>query len=1045
MQLPQPIVRISKILLAVLFLLGNLSASRSILATDFPKLFNTEPLSDASLMPAEQAAKQIKLPKNFHAQLFAAEPDVQNPIAMTWDSAGRLWIAENYTYAEREQRFQLDLRDRVVIFDGTNESEYTKRTVFTDQIQMLTGIEVGLDGVWLMCPPQLLFIPDRNHDDVPDAEAEVILDGFEVAEQNYHNFANGLRFGPDGWLYGRCGGSCPGRIGLPGSPDHQRMALEGGIWRFHPTKKQFEVLTSGTTNPWGHDWNEVGDGFFVNTVNGHFWHLIPGAHFKRPFTLDPNRKTFELIDFHADHWHFDTGKKWTDSRDGAANDFGGGHAHIGGMIYHGDNWPKQYQGKFFTLNMHGRRANQERLEPLGSGYVAKHEPDFLLAQDPWFRGMELSTAPDGSVFVIDWSDAGECHEHTGVHRTSGRIFKIHYGDSNLEGDPTDLRTWSQQQLAQSHQHQNLWYTRQARLELIRRQNRGTNLDAATQELLQIHRQANKSDDRLLVQTYLTLHTIDAIPLSDHFKMLRHENQYMRAWAVRLLTENWTIDDALGPTFIAETRHQEYRSDGNNAGQSTFESTVNHLVEVASNEPSAVVRLALASSLQRLPVQDRVSLAKQLVSTRDDQEDHNLPLMIWYGLIAVSDQAPQELIQVIRTCQIPKTTHLIARSIGEQLETHPNVSNELLRVAIQDGSKRGSILEGFNEGLRGWQNAIMPECWPELQKLGLDSNQSLITELSVLFGDGRAMADLKSLILDRENPDTPLRIQALQTLIQKKSPELKSLCLDLLSDNQINFAAAQGLATYSEPEVGETLISNYRRFRGPKRPQVISILASRRGFAKQLIQAIDEGKIPKSDLNAYQVRQIKGFQDNQLNEHLRKVWGEVRETPRAKQERINHLKNQLANQKQGNPSKGRVLFQKLCRNCHQLYGDGEAVGPDLTGGNRSNLDYLLHNLIDPSGVVDKDYRMQLVLMSDGRTLNGLVLTENDRTVTLQTATEQMVLDRKLIESIKQTSQSPMPEGILDVLSDEQLSDLFAYLRHPTQVSLPRDTGQRQEKK
>ena len=230
----------------------------------------------------------------------------------------------------------------------------------------LTGIEVGLDGVWLMCPPKLIFLPDRDHDDVPDSEGEVVLDGFTVAEQNYHNFANGLRFGPDGWLYGRCGGSCPGRIGIPGSADHERLALEGGIWRYHPTLRLVEVLTTGTTNPWGHDWNPVGEAFFVNTVNGHLWHLIPGAHFTRPFTLDPNRRTYELIDFHADHWHFDTGQKldglprrrgefvWRRTRSQWNDDLPG--RQLAGPAYH---------GKLFTLNFHGRRANQERLVRAG--------------------------------------------------------------------------------------------------------------------------------------------------------------------------------------------------------------------------------------------------------------------------------------------------------------------------------------------------------------------------------------------------------------------------------------------------------------------------------------------------------------------------------------------------------------------------------------------------------------------------------------------------------------------------------------------------------
>ena len=158
------------------------------------------------------------LPEGTKVKVWASEPMVQNPIAM-WDKDGRMWVAENYTYGSRKIRFDLSLRDRVIVLSDTDgDGQADTRKVFTDKVQMLTSVEVGHGGVWLMCPPKLLFIPDRNGDLIPDAEPEVMLDGFDVARGNYHNFANGLRWGPDGWLYGRCGHSCPGRIGCRAHP-----------------------------------------------------------------------------------------------------------------------------------------------------------------------------------------------------------------------------------------------------------------------------------------------------------------------------------------------------------------------------------------------------------------------------------------------------------------------------------------------------------------------------------------------------------------------------------------------------------------------------------------------------------------------------------------------------------------------------------------------------------------------------------------------------------------------------------------------------------
>src|SRR5213078_1351647 len=146
--------------------------------------------------------------------------------------------------------------------------------------------------------------------------------------------------------------------------------------------------------------------------------------------------------------------------------------------------PAEYRGHLFTLNLHGRRSNQEILERQGSGYVGHHGEDFFLAGDPWFRGMEISYGPDGGVFVLDWSDTGECHENTGVHRTSGRIYKITYGEQqqNKIGDVSKL---SATELVKLHTHANEWFSRQARLELAARADTGRELSTAREQLREL--------------------------------------------------------------------------------------------------------------------------------------------------------------------------------------------------------------------------------------------------------------------------------------------------------------------------------------------------------------------------------------------------------------------------------------------------------------------------------------------------------------------------------------------------------------------------------
>ncbi len=994
-----------------------LSLVCSIGIADFPELFNTEPLAESTRMDAEKAAASMSLPEGFRASVFASEPDVQNPIAMAFDLKGRLWIAENYTYAERSQRFQLDLRDRIVIFDNTDGDRFKKRTVFTDNVQMLTGLEVDHDGVWLMCPPKLIFIPDRNHDDIPDNPGEVVLDGFTVAQQNFHNFANGLRFGPDGWLYGRCGGSCPGRIGQPGTPDEHRLALEGGIWRYHPKRKTVEVLTAGTTNPWGHDWNDHGEMFFVNTVNGHLWHLIPGAHFTRPFTLDPNRRTYQLIDFHADHWHFDTGASWTKSRDGAANSYGGGHAHSGTLIYRENQWPKKYRGNLFTLNFHGRRANQETLHRRGSGYVASHAKDFCLSKDTWFRGMEMMAGPDGGVFVLDWSDTGECHEHTGVHRTSGRIFKISYpGADNRNPSEHETRAY---------------HLRTDRKALLARAANGDSLESEIAKLVNIiSTPSNKSSVR--VQSLLTLFTLDAATPSFLSDQLADKDEHVRAWAIRMLTDTWQLDDPMGPVFVSNEEAERIEREATRL--------LPRLVAIAEKDSSALVRLTLASTLQRLPVSLRSQLAASLVKHGEDADDHNLPLMIWYGLIAVADHDATQLVTVAENCQLPTTLRLISRCLAEEIEKQPKAVSALLAVSEKrnDELYQREVLAGLSLGLKGWRRAPKPSNWDAFTaRLTSRKHQPLIQELSAVFGDGRALDELKRIVKDTKGAAPETRIAALETLIQSEPDDLRAFCESLMTDQKVNVIAARGLSKFDDPKIGELLVKRYRNVRGNFRPQIISILASRKSFASSLLDAVGDGQIPRSDLTAFHVRQIHSLDDEAVSKKVGKVWGELRESSAEKKEAIETLKRRLDSTTlaKADKSNGRKLFVKNCQNCHRLYGEGQQIGPDLTGSDRGNMDYLLGNIVDPSAVVDKDFRMTILLLDDDRVVNGLVVDESDRTLTLQTATEKLTIDRDTVVGRKVTDKSPMPDGILGVLSDNEIRDLIGYLRHPSQVPLP----------
>jgi putative membrane-bound dehydrogenase-like protein len=1019
--------KLTFLLLAAALLL--LAAAFPAAADEFPAPFNHGDGADQLPLSPDKAAAGFQLPEGFRASVFAAEPNVQNPVAMTWDSRGRLWVAECYTYADRPTKHDLTLRDRVVILadrDGDGRAE--ERKVFCDNVQRLMSVEVGLGGVWLICLPQLLFIPDRNGDDVPDGAPEVVLDGFGISPENYHNCANGLRWGPDGWLYGRCGASSPGRIGAPGASDAERVPIFGGLWRYHPTRRVFETICHGTTNPWGHDWDAHGELFFTNTVTGHLFHVIPGAHYTRSATIAVNRRVYEPIDTHADHLHYqtrdeDTGRGWSDRSD--ANDsLGGGHAHCGAMIYLADQWPAEYRGRLMTLNFHGRRINVERLEREGTGFVARHEPDIALAEDKWFRGIDLSYGPDGAVYVLDWSDTGECHEHDGIHRLSGRVFRIAYGDEQ-QRSAVNLTKLSLTELVKLHNHANEWFVRQARRELANRAASGVDVAVAIRDLRE-RLDRTDADVQSRLRALWSLHSLGATDAAALTPLLDDPSEHVRVWALRLLTDFWPLD----------TVHGLVRS----TPQAIDSQLAERLTAMAQSDPSGLVRLSLASTLQRLPAEMRPKLALALAAHAEIADDHNLPSLLWYGLAPLAETDPAALVPIASQGKLPLTREWIARALAEDIAKDGKPLDQLLAAATsQEESVRADVVRGIAAGLAGRHRATPPSAWQNFQAtfaVAPEELQAQVRGISVVFGDGRALDEVRRIALDNDAPIDQRRL-ALEALIDARPDDLRKTCEKLLRVRFLNVTAMKGLTMFDDPEIGEQLAKNYSRFHPSERASVLETLVARPAFAAGLLDQIAAGGIPREELTATHARQLRSFGDESLTARLSEVWGELRDSPQDKQDHIARLKAELTPERLSLADKrqGRAVFQATCANCHRLFGAGGTIGPDLTGSGRHNLDYVVSNIVDPSGVVAKEFRMSLIRHVDGRILSGLLISQDDERLVLQTVKERLTIPREDVADQSLSTLSTMPDGLLQPLKEEHVRDLIAYLMSPGQVELP----------
>ena len=965
-------------------------------------------VSDTRPLAPQKAADDWNLPPGFKVSVFAAEPEVRQPVALAMDERGRLWVAECYTYAEASLRFDAKLRDRILILEDTDgDGKADRRTIFADGLQRLSSIEIGLGGVWAITHPNLVFMPDRNRDDQPDGPPEIKLDGFE-STTNHHTMANGLRWGPDGWLYGRQGIQATSAIGKPGTPENQRAHCNGGIWRYHPQRHATEVVCHGTTNPWGMDWNEYGEAFFINTVIGHLWHAIPGAHFRRMHGEDLISHTYDTIEQHADHVHWDTKESWDNWRKAGISDSssaaGGGHAHTGLMFYAGDNWPAEWRGKLLTINFNGRRLNVENVvRTAGSGYVGKHLPDIAFSADSWFRGIDLLYGPDGGVFIADWSDTGECHENDGVHRGSGRIYKMTYGTPKPPKLPL-ISSLTPIELIPLLKHKNEHFFRHARRRFQEQAYTATDLNAARTALLK--KLENDPSTIGKLRALWCLHASGGVSHAILIRLLAHPDEYLRTWAIRLL-----VDDPTSAERITDLPGK--------------------LAALAATERAASVRLTLASSLQRLPRSSRTVIASPLLARKSDAADHNLPQMLWYGIEPLAATDPIALATLGTQCELPLTRRCIARRLTALGPDGATALSQLLAHTAKNPSTQLDILNGIKSALVGERRATPPAAWGTVGPAFSNNTDPAVREtfrtLGVVFGDPLALEATRLFALDLSQ-EINARREALRACIESRLPGLRELCTALLPTPGLTATAADGLALEADPALADLILKNFSSLDSSEKNGVLSTLVSRPTWAARVLTAIASDSLPRDAISAFHARQIVGFNDSALNRQLAEVWGQFREPDTAKRDQIAAWKKRLTPEvlAEGDLDAGKVLFKSLCSTCHILNGEGGQLGPELTGSGRDHLDYLLQNILDPNAAVANAYQLTTVQMNDGRSLSGFIRSKNERILILKTLAEEIPLPLLEITSTHQSPLSLMPEGLLLACNENQVRDLIAYL-------------------
>jgi putative membrane-bound dehydrogenase-like protein len=949
-----------------------------------------------------ECAARMTVPPGFEVKCFASEPDCINPIGIDFDHRGRVYVLECLQYPTKAPIGSKGA-DRIRIYEDTDgDGVSDKVTTFADGLNLATGMAVGFGGVFVGEPPYLLFVESTKGNDKADKRT-VLLDGFGY--QDTHETINSFIWGPDGWLYGCQGVFTHSLIGKPGTPKEKRVPMNAGIWRYHPITQKFEIFAEGTSNPWGFDYDENGSGFLTACVIPHLFNIVPKGLYIRQAGQNFNPFAYGQIRECCDHVHYFGASSHEGNIDPRRMSVGGGHAHSGCLIYQGAAYPEKWHGRVFMNNIHGSRINTDILKRKGSSYVGSHGEDFLIANDPNFRAIQLRTGPDGSIYMTDWYDPQICHNTDAAiwDRTHGRIYKVVYNGTKepILGDLSQLPTADLIKLLKSD---NSWWWRQALLIL---EERGDGSRSRTlKDMIE-----NFADYRVSLRALWALYVTDEFDEQYGASLLSHKEPSVRAWAARLLGQR---DHKLKDSTIAAA---------------------------AIRDASIDVRLQQAILCQRLRrYNDTWPIIAALLSS-DDVDDPMMPLMDWLALES-RDQSTKEAQhfpellalsennRLVREYVLPRLFRKLA-SFGEPA-TLDHLFDELEQFTSADACRQS--MDGILEGLRG-RRLTRPNGWKDLRaKLerhfpGYDAIPERLGEIGIHFGDRDAIARMEHKALDTASKSSE-RIRAIRNLELAAAPTSVVVLANVCSaDNPsgVRREAIRALARFDNPKIPPAILAEWPKLTTDLQKDVIVLLCGRKAWADQLLDAMSKGTLHRDDLNENDVRRILAFRDAALSAKLEKVWGKLRpQTPEKIEQQIHKFRAQLADIPADRVA-GRAVFEKNCMICHKLFGKGNDVGPDLTGANRRDPEYLLINIIDPNRVVGKDYYRAVVFDKSGRLHTGLVAENTPQRIVLKSENSKLeVIPRSDIEDFKIEEKSLMPEGLPETMTEAQFRDVIAYL-------------------
>jgi len=989
---------------------GGVSPPAPLPVVDLPQEANAPALS-----PSEALAK-FQVADDLVWEQVLAEPVITQPVFLNFDARGRLWVVEYRQYPapaglkmishDSVWRSVYDRvppppphhfkgADRISIHEDTDgDGVFDVHKTFVDGLNIATSLEHGRGGIWVLNPPYLLFYPDANQDDVPDGDPEVRLAGFGL--EDTHSVANSLRWGPDGWLYGAQGSTVTANIlvtGADGRPKNAKPIFSQGqnIWRYHPERRIYEVFSEGGGNAFGCELDSKGRIFSGhNGGDTRGFHYLQGAYLQKGFEKHgPLSNPYAFGYFPA--MPHDAVARFT-------------HNFV---IYDHGALPERYQGKLFGVEPLQGRIVESEIAPDGSSFRTHDVARPVTSGDRWFRPVDIKVGPDGAVYVCDWYDQQVNHyrNHEGkIDTSNGRIYRLR-GKDNRAKKPEDLTKLTGPQLLEQFAHPNRWI-RQTALRLL-----ADHPDATLNPALSAR--LSGSTGQIALESLWALHPGGGLTEAEMLKALDHADPFVRLWTVRLAGD-------VPPVSVGIAAK---------------------LASMAAVETNLEVRNQLAATARRLPAQEGLGVVKGLAQHEEDVADNRMPLLLWWAVEAQCGEHPDEVLQLFADpafWQLPMVQrHLTERTARRFALTGSR--RDLLAVAglferSPAAEQSHRLMAGFEAAYKGRTLAGLPDALVSaMARHGVGSAAFALRQ-----GDPQAIRKAIRTVTD----ETAAREERLEFLgvmsevrIPGAVPALIKACMAEVKDDGLQKSILSAFQNYDDPAIAGVVLNVYAALGRESLPVAQTLLASRPAWALQFAQAINRkgstwagiGVKPETvPLNI--VRKLKQHRDPELLALLEKIWPNTGKPTTEEMEKRIHQLAGVIREGTGDPYQGRTLFQNTCSACHRLFGQGGQIGPDLTVHDRTDLESMLLATVNPNAEIREGFENYSVETRDGRSLTGFLMEQDEHTIVLRGLDNQnLTLPRADLAELRPAGISLMPEGLLDALTEQQIRDLFAYLR------------------